>query len=91
MVSTEPAAFQRLLRISSEGRGLQAGMDVRSGRLRRVETHRLVFLFVANYGEHIIERSYPLSGKDRFPLDFIDRAFSATAGFGEPFGTWHCI
>ena len=81
----------RLLRIARERRGLQSSMDIGSGRLCGFKAQGPFFLFVANDAEHIIERSNALSGKDRFPLDFIDRAFSATAGFGEPLGTWHCI
>ena len=69
-----------------EGRGLQSSMDVRSGRLGRVETHRLVFLFIANDAEHIVEGSNALSGQDRFSLDLINSAFLASAGFRIAFG-----
>jgi hypothetical protein len=40
---------------------------------------RLAFL-------HVIERSDAPSGKDRFPLDLIDSAFLASAGFRLSFG-----
>jgi len=46
-----------------------------------VETYCLVFLFIANDAEHIVERSDALSGEDRLALDLIDAALLAAAGF----------
>ena len=54
-------------------------MDVGSGGLCSIETHRLVFCFIANYAEHIVEWRDALSGQDCFPLDFINGTFLASS------------
>ena len=71
---------------SSERRGLQSSMNIGSCGFSSVETHRFVFLFIANDAEHIVERSNALSGKDRFPLDLIDSAFLSPACLRMTFG-----